>query len=114
MEIPTGDRLATGLIYEPDVFDAEGCVYSAETIRAACERWNGQNHDLGVVVVSSVIADTDMTVGNSAVKAGSWLVTVRVDNDETWQQITSGALTGLSIGGYAVKVHESNKENDNA
>ena len=55
-----------------------------------------------------------MTVGNSAVKAGSWLVTVRVDNDETWQQITSGALTGLSIGGYAVKVHESNKENDNA
>ena len=51
MEIPTGDRLATGLIYEPDVFDAEGCVYSAETIRAACERWNGQNHDLGVVVV---------------------------------------------------------------
>lgn len=112
MEIPTGDRLATGLVYEPDVIDAEGCVYSAETIRAACERWNGENHDLGVVVVSSGIADADRVVGTTAVKAGSWLVTVRVDNDETWQQITSGALTGLSIGGYAVP--ESNKENDNA
>lgn len=112
METPTGDRLATGLIYEPDVIDAEGCVYSAETIRAACERWNSENHDLGVTVVSSGITDTDMVVGTTAVKAGSWLVTVRVD-DETWRQITSGALTGLSIGGYAVKVPDS-KENGNA
>lgn len=104
METPTGDRLATGLIYEPDVIDAEGCVYSAESIRAACERWNGENHGLGVTVVSSGITDTDMVVGTNAVKAGSWLVTVRVDDAETWRQITSGALTGLSIGGYAVKV----------
>jgi len=104
VEIPTGDRLATGLIYEPDTVDAEGCVYSAETIRAACERWNGENHDLGVTVVSSGVTDADTVVGNTSVKAGSWLVTVRVDNDETWQQITSGALAGLSIGGWAVKV----------
>jgi hypothetical protein len=37
------------------------------------------------------------------IRRGTWLLAVRVVDDELWQQIKAGELTGFSIGGSALR-----------
>jgi len=48
-----------------------------------------------------------MEVAGQTIKAGSWLVEVKVDDLDSWQQIKNGQVTGFSIGGWAVKVPQA-------
>jgi hypothetical protein len=43
----------------------------------------------------------DTTWGDQVVRAGSWLMTVRVLDPELWRRIEEGGITGLSIGATA-------------
>jgi hypothetical protein len=64
-------------------------------------RVNGQ-----VKVLESYLAPTDFTIGELAVRKGTWLLAVRVLSDELWERVKSGDLTGFSIGGSARRVPE--------
>jgi len=57
-------------------------------------------------VLESYLAPTDFSVGELAVKKGTWLLAVRVLSDELWERVKSGDLTGFSIGGSARRVPE--------
>ena len=59
-------------------------------------RANGQ-----VKVLESYLAPTDFTIGELAVRKGTWLLAVRVLSDELWERVKSGDLTRFSIGGSA-------------
>lgn len=105
-------QLVTGIVMEPGEFDAHGDVTTADEIERAAHmyllnsRVVGEQHSkpAPAYVVESWIAPSDMTVGEQDVKAGSWLMTVKVDDEEMWGQVKSGDFTGFSIGGFAQKV----------
>ncbi|WP_242295099.1 XkdF-like putative serine protease domain-containing protein, partial [Bacillus cereus group sp. BfR-BA-01381] len=53
---------------------------------------------------------SDMTVGEQEVKAGTWLMTVRVDDADTWEEIKKGEVTGFSMGGFGERVEISKSD----
>lgn len=106
-------QLVTGVVYEPDVEDSHGDKMTAEEIEKASHTFmeNYQHidkqHDEVAgkgTVVENWIAKSDMTLGEQEVKAGTWLMTVRVDDTETWEEIKKGEVTGFSMGGFGERV----------
>ena len=89
-------------------------VFSKETVRKASElylkRLNNNNTTLehkvttsGVSVIESWIVedpekDKSALYGLNAVE-GAWVVTMKIDNDEVWQDVKEGKYLGLSIEG---------------
>lgn len=100
----------TGVVYEPLVEDTQGNHMTADEIRKAAY-WFAKNgclqNDLqhsfvgeeGLSVVESYIAPSDVEFGEEKVTKGTWLMTVEVTDDEIWEAIEKGKITGFSIGG---------------
>ncbi|MGG1792393.1 XkdF-like putative serine protease domain-containing protein [Bacillus mycoides] len=106
-------QLVTGVVYEPDVEDSHGDTMTAEEIEKAAytfmdnyQHIDKQHDEIAGkgTVVENWIAKSDMTVGEQEVKAGTWLMTVRVDDTETWEEIKKGEVTGFSMGGFGERV----------
>lgn len=102
-------RLVYAMVYAPDEEDSHGDYADAETIEDAAHvfmrdfRTVGLQHEREAPahVVESYVAPQDMTVGGRAVKRGSWMIVVKVDDDELWQKVKAGEFGGVSLGGYA-------------
>jgi hypothetical protein len=101
-------------------------MFSEETVKKASEIYlkNLRNNNTtlehqelttGVSVIESwVVEDTSMDKSNlyglNAVK-GAWVVTMKVDNDEVWQDVKDKKYLGLSIEGmFSDKQEELSKE----
>jgi len=107
-------RLVTGVVLEPDVADSQKETYDADEVRKTAHLWmlEFQNVGLqhrsiinhGVKPVESWIAPVDFVLNGETVKAGTWLLTVKVFDDEMWSAVKKGELTGFSIGGLARRV----------
>ncbi|RFB62135.1 XkdF-like putative serine protease domain-containing protein [Bacillus thuringiensis] len=106
-------QLVTGVVYEPDVEDTHGDTMTAEEIEKAAytfmenyQHIDKQHDEIAGkgTVVENWIAKSDMTVGDQEVKAGTWLMTVRVDDTDTWEEIKKGEVTGFSMGGFGERV----------
>ncbi|EJQ71637.1 hypothetical protein IG7_01955 [Bacillus cereus HuA2-4] len=106
-------QLVTGVVYEPDVEDSHGDKMTAEEIEKASHTFmenyqhiDKQHDEIAGkgTVVENWIAKSDMTVGEQEVKAGTWLMTVRVDDADTWEEIKKGEVTGFSMGGFGERV----------
>ena len=54
-----------------------------------------------VKILESYLAPTSFELGGAAVRKGTWLLALRVLDDQLWEQIKTGGLTGLSMGGSA-------------
>jgi hypothetical protein len=116
----TGDiadeRYVLGVVLEPltvEDADAQGDIYDAPTIKRAAHMYMQRYQNVGlqhkemvsdrVILVESYIAPVQMNLGGTIIKAGSWMMAVRVDDDEMWAAVKSGAITGFSIGGWATR-----------
>lgn len=110
----TEKRLVYGIVLEPETVDSQGDIYSADEIERAAHGFMADYQNVGhmhralvndgVEVVESFIAPVDLAMGDQTVKAGTWVLGVRIASDTLWEQVKSGELTGLSIGGYAERV----------
>jgi hypothetical protein len=106
-------RLITGVVLQPEVVDAQGDIMSADVIKDAAHRFLAQYNKstkMGLMhkdfkprfdLVESYLAPVDITLNGSIVKAGSWIMVVKVLDDSIWEQVKKGKLTGFSIGGKA-------------
>ncbi len=105
------ERIAVGIVYEPDEMDAHGDYSTEDEIRKAA--WNfmesGQvfkvNHQgvpIAAQVLESYIAPADFLLSDEVVKKGTWILTTRVLDDEIWSKIKSGCVTGYSMAGTAL------------
>lgn len=114
LDAPTTElRYALGIVLEPETVDAQGDIYSADEIRKAAWGYMKDFRNVGlmhkglvnqkVALVESYIAPVAMNVAGSVIKAGTWLMGLNVHDDALWDQVKKGALTGLSIGGFASK-----------
>jgi DNA adenine methylase len=103
-------------VLEPETIDAQEDIYSSAEIRGAAHRFMEDFQDVGLMhkmrvngavkIVESYLAPSDLKVGDTAIKKGTWLLGVRVLSDTLWKDVQEGRLTGFSIGGSARRVPE--------
>lgn len=115
------EQKVTGVVLEPDVFDAQKTTISAEVIRKAAHGFlAGLNvtTKLGVQhkdfkksfeLCESYIAPIDFALGDKTIKKGSWIVILKILSKKIWEKIKKGEITGFSIGGKA-KIKKLKKE----
>ncbi len=108
------ERFTLGVVLEPDVVDAQNDRYSKEEVRRACHRFAEFYLNAGlmhrelangrIVILENYLAPCDFVAENGEqVKEGTWLQGRGYRDDEIWQKIKNGDLTGLSIGGSAIR-----------
>lgn len=105
------EHYVLGIVLEPDVVDAQKDTYSADEVRNAAHIYMAQFQNRGLMhkdivngkvdLLESYLAPCDFAVGDQQVKAGTWIMAVRVKDDALWEQCKAGGLTGFSIGGSA-------------
>ncbi|MEK4106877.1 XkdF-like putative serine protease domain-containing protein [Paenibacillus sp. FSL R10-2791] len=109
-KIDDDKRIVKGVVYQPDVADAHDDQMDEVEIEKAAhlfmEKQHTYNidkqHDLEVdkgFVIESYIAPCDMTLGEQAIVKGSWVAAVKVTEDDTWEAIKKGEITGFSMWG---------------
>lgn len=101
--------------------------FSKDTVRKASELYlkNNNHHKAthehnqrvsGVLTVESwIIDDPKMdksTLYGFSLPKGTWMVKMRIDNEELWKEIKSGTLKGLSIEGYFTDKMEKMSERE--
>ena len=99
----------TGVVYEPMVEDTDGNYMTEDEITKAAHWFmkNAGDADIqhcfekaeGVEVVESYVAKCDMEIEGQTIKKGTWLMTMEVSDDEVWDKIEKGEITGFSMGG---------------
>jgi hypothetical protein len=108
--------------------DSEYYVYfSPATVRKASElylkhnnhhkaTYEHQDRVSGVLTVESwIIEDSKKdksTLYGYSLPKGTWMVKMKVENDELWQKIKDGELRGLSIEGYFTNKFEEMQKNE--
>lgn len=107
-------RWLLGYVLVPDEPDAQGDVYSADEVRKASWGYMARHQNVGlmhkglvngkVVLTDNFVAPCKMLVGGSEIPEGAWMMGLHVVDDGLWQDVKTGKLTGLSIGGFAKRV----------
>jgi len=110
------EHIVMGIVYEPDVEDSQGDSASAEEIKKACFQFMEDHVGFKVMhkgdkvkvqVLENYIAPVDFTIEGKVVKAGSWVMTTRINDAKIWKAIKSGKLTGYSMAGQACSEDEA-------
>lgn len=102
----------TGVVYEPMTEDTQGDFMTADEIQKAAYWYmkNAQCVDVqhsfesepGACVVESWVEKADITVGNQDIKAGTWMMTMEITDDDLWDAVEKGGITGFSVGGTCI------------
>lgn len=113
----TDSHYVTGIVYEPMVEDSQGNYMTEEEITKAAHWFakNGNAVDIqhcfekceSVAVVESYVAKCDMEIEGQAIKKGTWLMTAEITDDELWEAVQKGDITGFSMGGVGVYSEEN-------
>ena len=114
LKADAGSHFVTGIVYEPMVEDTDGNYMTEEEITKAAHWFakNGNKVDLqhsfepldGAVVVESSVTKCDMELEGQAIRKGTWLMTVEIQDEGIFQAIEKGEITGFSMGGSGVSV----------
>jgi len=106
------ERYALGVVLVPEEVDSQGDIYSDVEVKQAAHRFMEEYQTVGLMhrekaeqvrIVESFVAPADFQVGDNAIKKGTWLLGLHVTDDAVWKAVKAGELTGLSIGGSAVR-----------
>ena len=113
-KVDSDKRLVTGIVLEPDEVDAQNDTITKEVIERAAHKFLSAYNEatrmglmhkifgsIGVDLVESWLAPSDLKIGGQKVKEGSWIMTVKVQSNDLWQKVKRGEITGFSIGGVA-------------
>lgn len=102
-------HFVTGIVYEPMVEDSQGNYMTEEEITKAAHWFikNGNSVDIqhsfepfeGACVVESSVTKCDMEIEGQAIKKGTWLMTMEIDDPDVFESIQKGDITGFSMGG---------------
>lgn len=99
----------TGVVYEPMTEDAhKNYMTEAEIVKAekyfsehsgAIDLQHSFEPEEKLSVVESWITKCACTINGKDVKKGSWLLTVKCEDDTIWDKVQKGEITGFSMGG---------------
>lgn len=107
------ERFCLGEVLVPDEFDAQNDAYTEHHVRKAAHFFMEFGHRLGLMhertlsdnkirILESYVAPVAMTIEGRDVKKGTWLLAARIVDDDLWQAVKDGRLTGWSIEGTAI------------
>lgn len=118
----TEERYVLSLVLEPNDGesgplkpDTQGDIYSADDIRQAAHKWmehHGKSdlehswEDLGkqkVRVLESYLAPADFELNGYNIVKGTWMLALRIADDELWKAVKNGEIGAYSIGGSAMR-----------
>jgi len=110
--LKTGEeRYVLGIVLEPETVDAQKDIYAAAEVREAAHKFMQEYQNIGLMhqglvnkgvkILESYLAPAAFELDGTQVRKGTWLLAVRVLDDELWKQIKAGELGGFSIGGSA-------------
>ena len=103
-------KQATFLVLSPDEVDLHKNVYNANEVHKACHNFNTYCRKANLLhlfdtdtfsVVESYIAPVGMQMGDTIIKAGSWLSVLQFTDEDIWTEVKTGNYTGVSIGAKA-------------
>jgi len=103
-----GDQqIVYGVVSEPDTIDLQGDRLSKAEIVKACHKFMMESQKIGkehteearADIIESYIAPVDFKCHGQIVKAGSWVMAVKVHDPALWKAIKKGEITGFSIAG---------------
>lgn len=104
------ERFVYGIVYEPDEVDTQGDTATEESIRKAAHFYmintqkikvNHKGSQVAVDVLESYLAPVDLAVAGRPIKKGTWMLGVRVNDPDIWDQVKAGELQGFSMAGIA-------------
>lgn len=109
-KVDDSNRIVIGVVYQPDTPDAHDDQMTADEIEKAAHLFMENQHTYNIdkqhdletdkgYVVESYIAPCDMEIGEQTIIKGSWVAGVKVMDDETWDAIQKGEITGFSMWG---------------
>jgi len=108
----SGDQqIVYGVVSEPGVIDLQGDRLSKSEIRAACHKFMQTSQRIGkehsgvakASIIESYIAPTDFKCNGQVVKSGSWVMAVKIHDNDLWQAVKKGDITGFSIAGTGTR-----------
>lgn len=116
----TEKRVVTGIVLEPEkvmALAADGYVdvIGEEEIEKCAWEFLAhirmvKTHHLfeqpAIEIVESYIAPISFKIGKEKILKGSWIVSVRVNDDKLWEAVKSGEFDGFSIGGITDRIVE--------
>lgn len=100
-------RHFTAVVLRPNEVDLHGDIYDSECVEKACHQYNEvcRKANLQHLVqtelatpIESYIAKADFTLGEGEVKAGDWIMTMKINDDSLWEMCKKGSFTGFSVG----------------
>ena len=103
-------KQATFLVLSPDEVDLHGDIYGTVEVRKACHNFNIHCRKANLLhlfdtnafsIVESYTSPVEMKMGETIIKAGSWLAVLQFNDDSIWEGVKNGDYTGVSIGGVA-------------
>jgi hypothetical protein len=111
-------QIVYGPVLIPGEPDHDGDVVSIDKIEQVAhdfaEKYGNIDlmHSLNNVgkMVETYLSPIDLTFGEITVPKGSWMMGVRVTDEESWEAVKSGALTGFSIMGIRSTAIKSKEE----
>ena len=116
MKVDNAKRIVTGAVLVPMLVDSQGDFEFAEDIEKAAHgfmkeaRNIGEQHSvfsgIGVPVESWLLREPMVVKAGQDWKLypqGTWMMSVFVDKDKTWEKVRNGDLTGFSIGFRGVR-----------
>lgn len=113
--------LVYGEVYVPNEGDSHDEYMTAEDIEKAAHEYleafrkMDTQHDYkdgSGVPVESYIAPVDFTVGDHKIVKGTWVLVSKA-NDDTWEAIKKGDITGYSLAGHAKKIPDKDQSKAN-
>lgn len=103
------EHIVTGIVYEPDECDTDGDTADAAEIRKACFyfmeksgsiKMNHKGNKIKATVIENYIAPVKMSIAGRSIKKGTWLMSVKIHDEDVWKAVKDGDLTGFSMAGY--------------
>jgi len=64
---------------------------------------NHKGNPVKVSLLENYLAPNDLSIEGRAITKGTWLMTVRINDEEIWKAIKEGELTGYSMAGFAYR-----------
>lgn len=105
------EHLVGGIVYEPDMVDAQGDSASPAEILKAAHKFMLESSTLGIMhkekaghraqIVETYLAPVTFKMGDQIVRKGSWIMIVKVHDEELWAKVKKGEITGFSMSGRA-------------
>jgi hypothetical protein len=106
-------QIITGVVMEPFSTDTQGDRVLPPEIEKAMFSWAEGTKAIGlqhqslitdaITVLENWIAREDSVINGQPVTKGSWLMSLRINDDSLWAAVKSGAISGFSIGGVATR-----------